>query len=426
MIFVVGHKQPEGRRVLLDLREPAGRLVEAQRIYQRTMYDLEMLRELGYCSGIENYSRHLAGRPPGSRPYTLIDYFPSDFLTIVDESHVTIPQIKAMYRADRSRKLSLVEHGFRLPSALDNRPLDFAEFQALQDQCLYVSATPGAYEMAQVEPVQQVVRPTGLLDPEVTVRPLTHQVDDVVAEIRDAAERGERVLVTTLTKRMAEDLSEYLRRLDLRVRYLHSELDAIERVDIIRSLRKGDFDCLVGINLLREGLDLPEVALVAILDADKEGFLRSETALIQTAGRAARHVAGRVILYADNVTDSMRRMLAVCRERRAHQHDYNREHGITPRSVRRAVQASLRQHTEADAVVSGVIAEAGGDYDVTEAVRVLEGDMQAAADALEFERAAMIRDQIIALRQRHELPGPAAGGGAPPRRRPGRSDGVRN
>jgi len=377
--------------------EAAGRLVEAQRLYQRTMFDLEMMQEIGYCSGIENYSRHLAGRPPGSRPYTLIDYFPDDFLTVIDESHVTIPQIRAMHKADRSRKLTLVENGFRLPSALDNRPLDFEEFQALQRNVVFVSATPGDFEFELTRPVEQVVRPTGLLDPEVEVRPLEHQVDDVIHEIRVRSERHERVLATTLTKRTAEDLADYLRSLDLRVRYLHSELDALERVDVIRSLRAGDFDCLVGINLLREGLDLPEVSLVAILDADKEGFLRSETSLIQTAGRAARNINGRVILYADTMTKSMQRMIDITRERRQRQQQYNEEHNITPVSVQRAVQASLRLYEKAEETVSSVIAESGGDYDVSEVIRQLEREMQEAAEALEFERAAMLRDQVRAL-----------------------------
>jgi excinuclease ABC subunit B len=383
--------------------EREGRLVEAQRIYQRTLYDLEMMREIGYCSGIENYSRHLAGREPGSRPYTLIDYFPDDFITVIDESHVTLPQIHAMYRADRSRKLVLVENGFRLPSALDNRPLNFEEFESLQKQIMFVSATPSDYELEKAPAIEQVVRPTGLLDPDVEVRPLDTQVDDVIHEIRLRAEKGERTLVTTLTKRTAEDLSDYLRRLNVRSRYLHSELDAIERVDILRSLRSGDFDCLVGINLLREGLDLPEVSLVAVLDADKEGFLRSETSLIQTAGRAARNQAGKVILYADQITASMRRMMDITRDRREKQEAYNREHNITPQTVRRAVQASLRMYEEAEKTVAAVIREEGGDYDVTETIRQLESEMQEAADALEFERAAMLRDQIRDLRKRFDL-----------------------
>ncbi len=382
--------------------EREGRLIEAQRIHERTMYDIEMMRELGYCSGIENYSRHLSGRAPGSRPYTLIDYFPEDFLLVIDESHVTIPQLNAMYNADRNRKLTLVEHGFRLPSALDNRPLRFEEFETLFPQAVYVSATPGDYELSRTEPVEQVIRPTGLLDPAVEVRPLEGQVDDLIGEVSACAERGERVLVTTLTKRTAEDLTDYLRRLDLKVRYMHSEVDAIERVELIRSLREGDFDCLVGINLLREGLDLPEVSLVAILDADKEGFLRSERSLIQTAGRAARHLTGRVILYADKETDSMRRMLRITNQRRERQLAYNEEHNITPTAIKRAAQTTLRLYQQAEETVADVIAEDGGDYNVEETVRQLEGEMKQAADDLEFERAAMIRDQIASLRRRYK------------------------
>ena len=332
--------------------ERENRLVEAQRIHQRTTYDLEMLKEIGYCSGIENYSRHLTGRAPGSRPYTLIDYFPDDYVTIIDESHATLPQVQAMARADRKRKQTLVDNGFRLPSALDNRPLTFEEFTALQRSTTFVSATPGDYEMGLTTPVEQVVRPTGLLDPEVEVRPLTDQVDDVIEEIRQRAARNERVLVTTLTKRMAEDLSDYLRKLDVRSRYLHSDLDAIERVDILRSLRAGEFDCLVGINLLREGLDLPEVSLVAVLDADKEGFLRSERSLIQTAGRAARNEGGKVILYADKITDSMQRMITLTQDRREKQKAYNAENGITPTTIRRNIQTSLRIYEEAERTVA--------------------------------------------------------------------------
>jgi len=390
--------------------EREGRLVEAQRIYQRTVYDLEMLREIGYCQGIENYSRHLAGREPGSRPSTLIDYFPEDVVTIVDESHVTLPQIHAMHTADRNRKLVLVEHGFRLPSALDNRPLCFDEYEALQKNTLFVSATPGDYELSRATPVEQVVRPTGLLDPEIEVRPLRDQIDDVIHEIRGRAAQGERTLVTTLTKRTAEDLSDYLRKLEMRSRYLHSEVDAIERVDILRSLRAGDFDCLVGINLLREGLDLPEVSLVAVLDADKEGFLRSETSLMQTAGRAARHVHGKVILYADQITDSMRRVIETTRRRRTRQEAFNREHGITPRTVRRAIQSSLRRHEEAEEAVTRVVAEGGGDYSVVETIRQMEKEMVEAAEALEFERAAMLRDQIRTLQEKQAAGPPAAPG----------------
>ncbi len=391
------------RNILAELDEQvrrfqqSGKLVEAQRIYQRTMYDLEMMRELGFCSGIENYSRHLAGRPPGSQPYTLIDFFPADFITVIDESHVTVSQIAGMYRADRSRKETLVEHGFRLPSALDNRPLNFDEFAAKVGPVVFVSATPGPYELERCEPVEMVVRPTGLLDPQVEVRPLANQVDDLIEQVRRCAELGQRALVTTLTKRTAEDLADYLRRLDLRVRYLHSEASAIDRVETIRDLRAGAFDCLVGINLLREGLDLPEVALVAILDADKEGFLRSERSLIQTAGRAARHLDGRVVLYADRITDSMRRMIELTQARRRRQSQYNLEHGIQPRSVVRPLQASLRLYEQAEAMVEKIVAETPEEYDLCEARRQVESDMQAAADALEFERAAMLRDQLREL-----------------------------
>lgn len=377
--------------------ERRGMLVEAQRLHQRTMYDLEMLREIGYCQGIENYSRHLAGREPGSRPYTLIDYFPDDFVTIIDESHATLPQIRAMFNADRSRKTVLVANGFRLPSALDNRPLEFEEFMAMQHTLVFVSATPSAYELERAVPVEQVVRPTGLLDPVIEVRPLATQVDDVIHEVRACAERGERVLVTTLTKRTAEDLSDYLRELKLRARYLHSELDAIERVEVLRALRAGDFDCLVGINLLREGLDLPEVALVAVMDADKEGFLRSETSLLQTAGRAARNEEGRVILYAEKITDSMQRVIDTTTERRARQDEYNQRHGIVPQTVRRAIQKSLYEVGK-EGVVESMVEEGGADYDVVEAIRQLEKDMYEAAEALEYERAAMLRDQLAKLK----------------------------
>ena len=380
--------------------ERENHLVEAQRIHQRTTYDMEMLKEIGYCSGIENYSRHLTGRAPGSRPYTLVDYFPDDFVTIIDESHATLPQVQAMARADRNRKQTLVDNGFRLPSALDNRPLTFEEFSDLQHNIVFVSATPSDYEMSLTTPVEQVVRPTGLLDPEVEVRPLADQVDDVIEEIRLRAARNERVLVTTLTKRMAEDLSDYLRKLDVRSRYLHSDLDAIERVDILRSLRAGEFDCLVGINLLREGLDLPEVSLVAVLDADKEGFLRSERSLIQTAGRAARNEGGKVILYADKITDSMQRMITLTQDRREKQKAYNAENGITPTTIRRNIQTSLRIYEEAERTVADTIGEEEGVYDVLETIRQLEQEMQEAAATLEFERAAMLRDQIIKLKKK--------------------------
>ena len=362
-----------------------------------------MLREVGYCSGIENYSRHLTGRAAGLRPATLLDFFPAGFLTILDESHVTVPQLRAMYNGDRSRKVTLVEHGFRLPSALDNRPMDFNEFLGATGPIVFTSATPGPFEReVGGTPIPQVIRPTGLLDPPVEVRPLSGQVDDLIEEVRRRAESKERVLVTTLTKKTAEDLSEYLRGIGLRVKYLHSEIDAIERVEVLRGLRKADFDCLVGINLLREGLDLPEVSLVAILDADKEGFLRSETSLVQTAGRAARHLNGRVILYADQVTDSMRRMIEITSARREKQLAYNQEHGITPRSIVKAIQESLAEQKKDDETAeeaeSRALREAGVEYDVAKVISDLEREMLEAAESLEFERAALLRDQIYELK----------------------------
>lgn len=384
--------------------EQQNKLLEAQRLRMRTEYDLEMLREMGYCPGIENYSRHLSGRQPGERPATLLDFFPGEFLTIVDESHVTVPQLRGMYNGDRSRKLTLVEHGFRLPSALDNRPMTFDEFFKTVGPVIFTSATLGPFELEQSgPPVQQVIRPTGILDPPVEVRPLAHQIDDLIEEARKRAERGERVLVTTLTKKTAEDLAEYLRSVGLRVKYLHSEIDAIERVEILRGLRKADFDCLVGINLLREGLDLPEVSLVAILDADKEGFLRSEVSLIQTAGRAARHVNGRVILYADHVTDSMRRMMEVTRVRREKQMAYNRAHGITPQSIVKRIQDSLAETRKGREVEEQIAREVGEPYHVLETIAELEREMLEAAEALEFERAAVLRDQIYELKAAHTL-----------------------
>ncbi|MFH0909482.1 MAG: excinuclease ABC subunit UvrB [bacterium] len=379
--------------------EQQGKLLEAQRIRMRTMYDLDMMREMGFCAGIENYSRHLTGRAAGQRPFTLIDYFPADFLTIIDESHATLPQLRGMYNGDRARKGMLVEHGFRLPSALDNRPMNFEEFLGVTHETIFTSATPATYEReVSGVTVPQLIRPTGLVDPPVEVRPLKNQIDDVMEEIRKRAEAGERTLVTTLTKKTAEDLSEYLRGVGLRVKYLHSEIDAIERVEILRGLRKAEFDCLVGINLLREGLDLPEVALVAVLDADKEGFLRSETSLIQTAGRAARNVNGRVLLYADEVTDSMRRMIDVTNGRREAQVAYNKEHGITPKTIVKAVQDSLAILRKARDVEEGVVREAGADYNVTEVLADLEREMMEAAEHLEFERAALLRDQIYELK----------------------------
>ena len=379
--------------------EQNNQLLEAQRIRMRTEYDIEMLREVGYCSGIENYSRHLSGRAAGERPATLLDYFPRDFLTVIDESHVTVSQIRGMYNGDRSRKEVLVRHGFRLPSALDNRPMNYDEFMKATGPIIFTSATPGSFEKGvSGRPIPQLIRPTGILDPPVEVRPLAGQIDDLIEEIRQRAERKERVLVTTLTKKTAEDLSEYLHNIGLRVRYLHSEIDAIERVEILRGLRKADFDCLIGINLLREGLDLPEVSLVAILDADKEGFLRSETSLIQTAGRAARHIGGKAIMYAEHITDSMRRMIAVTNARREKQMAYNTAHGITPRSIEKSIQESLAEQHKAEEIEMEVVREAGVEYDVQKVLADLEREMIEAADALEFERAAILRDQIYELK----------------------------
>ena len=393
----------------LDLRiaelEKQGKLLEAQRLKMRTTFDLEMMEEMGFCNGIENYSRHTSGRPPGSRPYTLIDFFPEDFLTIIDESHVAVPQIGGMYEGDMSRKRILVEHGFRLPSALDNRPLKFEEFDALVGQRLYVSATPAPYELKKSHGVtaEQVIRPTGLLDPEIVIKPLAGQVDDLMEQARLRTEKGERVLVTTLTKRTAEDLADYLRDLGVKVRYIHSEIDTIERVEILRSLRTGEVDVLIGINLLREGLDLPEVSLVAVLDADKEGFLRSQTSLIQTAGRAARHVNGLVILYADRITDSIKELLAVSKDRREKQVAYNTEHGITPRSVVRAVQESLSNIFKGRQIAANVVGEATKDMDVMQVLQELEAEMLAASNTMHYEKAALLRDQIMELKQQAGL-----------------------
>ena len=380
--------------------ERDGKLLEAQRIKMRTEFDLEMMEEMGFCSGIENYSRHIANRPPGSRPTTLFDFFPDDYLLVIDESHVTVPQIGGMYEGDRSRKTVLVDYGFRLPSALDNRPVNFLEFQAMQNQTIYVSATPAPREIgwSQGRVVELVVRPTGLIDPKVTIKPLKGQIDDLMEAVRQRADKKERTLVTTLTKRTAEELTDYLRDIGIRVQYLHSDIDAIERVEILRSLRKGEFDVLVGINLLREGLDLPEVSLVAILDADKEGFLRSETSLIQTAGRAARHLNGEVILYADVMTQSIQKFLTVTEKRRARQIAYNTEHNITPRSVVRAVEESLAVQEDQHAAAMGLLRETTTDLDVTETIRELEGEMLKAAEDLHFEKAALLRDQIKELK----------------------------
>ncbi len=439
--------------------EKHGHLIEAQRLKMRTEYDLEMMQEMGFCSGIENYSRHLSGRPPGSRPYTLLDFFPKDYLLIIDESHASVPQIGGMYEGDRSRKTTLVNYGFRLPSALDNRPLMFREFMEMSGQLLYVSATPAEFEiknsvvgnggyiphkrerigeeesvpfvtagekpdvrpqMSGVSPrlsrtdapveqfdvhtpgaalvVEQIIRPTGLLDPRITIRPLKNQIDETMELCRQRVEKSERVLVTTLTKRTAEDLSDYLRDTGLKVRYLHSDIDTIERVEILRALRAAEFDILVGINLLREGLDLPEVSLVIILDADKEGYLRSQTSLIQTAGRAARHVNGEVYLFADVVTRSMEALLAITEYRRTKQVEYNEKHGITPRSVFRAVQESLHTILRGRAVESSVLREGGADLNLTDLLRELESEMLTASGNLEYEKAALLRDQIAELK----------------------------
>ncbi|MBA3612223.1 MAG: excinuclease ABC subunit UvrB [Nitrospirales bacterium] len=381
-------------------------LLEAQRIEQRTRFDLEMIRTMGYCHGIENYSRHLSGRAPGEPPPTLLDYFPKDFLLIVDESHATVPQFGGMYQGDRSRKNTLVEYGFRLPSAMDNRPLKFPEFEGCMNQVVYVSATPGPYELKHAGKalVEQIIRPTGLIDPVMDVKPAKGQVDQLLGEIRLRVAKGHRVLVTTLTKRMSEDLTEYYHDQGLKVRYLHSDIKTLERADIIRDLRRGVFDVLVGINLLREGLDLPEVSLVAVLDADKEGFLRGYRALVQTAGRAARHRDGTVILYGDVVTDSMRRTLDETGRRRTIQLAYNAEHGITPETIVKRIHDLEYQLAEADNVDVSVAAEAiaayGGEKDLEQSITALQKDMKAAAKALEFERAAQLRDTIRALRQK--------------------------
>ena len=455
----------------IKVLESQNKLLEAQRIRLRTEYDLEMLQEMGFCNGIENYSRHLSGRAPGSKPYTIIDFFPKDFLVVIDESHATIPQIGGMYEGDRSRKTVLVNYGFRLPSALDNRPLNFDEFMKLTNQLIYVSATPAEFEIQNSivgnkvyfphkrqrigvdEPVpfvlpgetvaavydrrdktdgahraplqksisqvsrtddpldkfdvrnagaplvvEQIIRPTGLLDPRITIKPLKNQIDDTIELCRQRVEKGERVLITTLTKRTAEDLADYLRDVGLKVRYLHSDIDTIERVEILRGLRAAEFDILVGINLLREGLDLPEVSLVCILDADKEGFLRSQTSLIQTAGRAARHINGEVVLFADIITRSMEALISISEYRRTKQMEYNETHNITPQTVRRAVQESLHTILRGREIESAVIREAGGDFTMTELLRELEEEMQQASANLEFERAALLRDQIMEVK----------------------------
>ena len=393
-----------------------GKLLEAQRLEARTSYDLEMLNQLGYCHGVENYSRHLSGRAPGSRPPCLIDYFPDDSLLVVDESHVTIPQIRGMYEGDRARKETLVAYGFRLPSALDNRPQTFEEFESLIRQAIFISATPGPYELKRCrgEVVEQLLRPTGLVDPPVTIKPTRGQIDDLIEQVTARAERKERVLVTTLTKRLAEDLTRYLQEAQLRVRYLHSEIEAIERVEILRDLRLGAFDCLVGINLLREGLDLPEVSLVAVLDADKEGFLRSATSLIQVAGRAARHVNGEVILYADHVTGAMRRLIDETSRRQIKQLEYNQRHQITPTSITKAIRESIEVARQAETFAVEQSGQSLEEHAVRQTLADLEADMMRCAQELDFERAAVLRDDIRTLKEKYHV------SEAPPRRRPTR------
>jgi excinuclease ABC subunit B len=386
--------------------ERQGKIVEAQRVVQRTHFDIEMMRTIGYCHGIENYSRHMSGRLPGEAPPTLLDYFPSDFLLFVDESHQAIPQLRGMYAGDRSRKQTLVDYGFRMPSALDNRPLNFEEFEHRVNQVVYVSATPGPYELTKSGGVvvEQVIRPTGLVDPQTEVRPVKGQVDDLLEEIRVRAARNERVLVTTLTKRMAEDLAEYFTEVGVKCRYLHSEIETLERVRILRNLRRGEFDVLIGINLLREGLDLPEVSLVAILDADKEGYLRSATALIQSMGRCARHLEGRAILYADRMTDSMRQAIGETNRRRAKQEAYNREHNITPQSIIKSVDMQLARIVEADYITVPAddvpMGDITNEHELQQAIVQLESQMREAAKNFEFERAAALRDRIRSLKQR--------------------------
>ena len=383
---------------LHELRDQE-KLLEAQRLEQRTNYDIEMLNEMGFCSGIENYSRHLSQRPAGSRPYTLIDYFPKDFVTIIDESHATIPQIRGMYNGDRARKQTLVDYGFRLPSALDNRPLQFDEFESMMNQCIYVSATPGPYEKEHEEQrVEQIIRPTGLLDPEIDVRPTKNQIDNILSEIDRVKSKGERVLITTLTKKMAEDLTDYLKNIGIKVTYMHSDVDTIERMEIIRDLRLGKYDVLVGINLLREGLDLPEVSLVVILDADKEGFLRSETSLIQTAGRAARNVDGKVIMYADMITGSMKVTIDETKRRRQIQDAYNKEHNIQPTSIRKEVRDVIEATIAAEEEFKYDAVEEFSDQEIEAMIDSLKGEMYKAAEELDFEKAAEIRDKIKELR----------------------------
>ena len=393
-----------GIRAELDERvkwfESQNMLLEAQRIKMRTEYDIELLQEMGFCTGIENYSRYLSGRKSGERPFCLIDFFDQDFITFIDESHVTIPQIRAMYNGDRARKEKLVEYGFRLPSALDNRPQKFEEFNAINNQLVYVSATPAPYELESSEvTAEQIIRPTGLLDPEIEIRSIRGQVEDLIQESKKVVEEGARVLVTTLTKRMSEDLTEFLEQAHLKVEYLHSDIDAIERVEILRRLRKGDFDVLIGVNLLREGLDLPEVALVAILDADKEGFLRSKTSLIQTAGRAARHAQGRVVMYADTITESIRQTIEISKERRENQEAYNLKHGIIPKTVQRDIGDGLQPTNSYPEKEPSVTSVEEGNAEAKEVIAELEVAMLEAAQKLEFEKAAMLRDQIDSLKK---------------------------
>jgi excinuclease ABC subunit B len=407
--------KPTIKRALKTIREELewweqklveeGKVVEAQRLHQRTMYDLEMIKEMGFCRGIENYSRHLTGKPPGAPPPTLLDYLPGDSIMVIDESHQTIPQLGAMFKGDQSRKGTLVEYGFRLPSAKDNRPLNFQEFEARVGQTIYVSATPGPYELRKTEGevIEQIIRPTGLLDPMVQVRPVKGQIDDLLEECRQRAERNERVLVTTLTKRMAENLTEYFSEVGVRVNYLHSDIETLERIKVLRDLRRGEFDVLVGINLLREGLDLPEVSLVAILDADKEGFLRSERSLIQTIGRAARNAGGMAILYADRITDSMRHAIDETQRRRAIQEEYNREHGITPQTIVKPVEATLVTAYEADYFKVPLEMDKFEEYSpkqLKETIHQLEAEMRHAAKEMKFERAAELRDRLKYLRER--------------------------
>jgi len=412
--------QPERRKTAIETileelswwekeLENQGRMVESQRVHQRTRFDLEMIKSVGYCHGIENYSRHFSGRLPGEPPPTLLDYFPRDYLLFIDESHVTVPQLHGMWHGDRSRKQNLVDYGFRLPSAMDNRPLKFEEFESRTNQLVYVSATPGPYELTKAAGVvvEQIIRPTGLVDPEVEIRPVRGQIDDLLHEIRDRAAKSERVLVTTLTKRMAEDLAGYYSEVGVRCRYMHSEIETLERVKLLRDLRKGEYDVLIGINLLREGLDLPEVSLVAILDADKEGFLRSSGSLIQTIGRAARHISGRAILYADTLTDSMRQAINETDRRRAVQRAYNEEHGITPTSIVRQIDMSLARILQAEYADLAEEAEEMPEFQSQEEldawIAKLEGDMREAAKKFEFEKAAKLRDNIKELRTKEFL-----------------------